>query len=180
MAERHKISVAVALENTDPMNYDFLAGGLFMVTKRETGLLGLPAGHLELEVPFNAAIRELREETGLNQADVRLRENPIIHAIVSENQVSVGILYSGKTRKCIPHNGYAMGPGEISFVRPFQIGELIELVNNPEKLYKPAFNRAFISTILLQYLDSMHSFRSAQLEAARSWGIPEEYLNSSF
>lgn len=180
MSERHSISVAVELKNRDPMDHRFLAGGLILVTKRDSRLLGLPAGHVETEDPFTAAIREVEEETGLTKAEISLANHPVNRTIVSPGKVSMGILYPGTTLKCIPQTGYARSEGEIAYVRPYLLDELLELIKTPDMFYKPEFNIAFISLTILNYIATKYAYESPgfQRDIASSWGISQENINS--
>lgn len=180
MTERISASIGLLLENSLANDYRFLSGGLVLVTKRGSGLLSLIAGHLEKETGADGVERELQEETGLLASQVRIRQRPSVHIIPSEAKTSIGILYSGKTVTTIPSNGYAHTSEEISWVKPYSVDELIELIASPEKLYKPVFNVSFISSALLNFIGTKYAFddEALHIEVARSWGISDACIDT--
>lgn len=173
----HKISVAGTIEN-EGRHVGVLGNGLLLVEKRKTGLLALPAGHLGNELPINGIIREIEEETGLKRAQYTLYPQPLIYTVVYPTKVSLGLLYTGKTIHPIQSQGYEVDSEEISWVRPYSIDELLQLLAHPEKLYKPEFNQLFIAQMLLGWIQQKYAFESLsfQKSLALDYGITEAQL----
>ncbi|MBP9699937.1 NUDIX hydrolase [Candidatus Woesebacteria bacterium] len=173
----HKISIAGAIENSG-RSPSYIGNGLLLVEKRNTGLLALPAGHLELELPISGIIREIEEETGLRRAQYTLNPHPFTYAKVSPTKVSLGLLYTGKTIHPIENQGYVVDSEEISRVRPYSVDELLQLLAHPEALYKPEFNQFFIAQILLWWIQLKYAFESHsfQKSLALDYGITEAQM----
>lgn len=173
----HKLSISGAIENSGK-SPRYLGNGLLLVEKRKTGLLALPAGHLELELPIDGIIREIEEETGLRREQYTLYPKPFTYTIVSPTKVSLGLLFTGKTIQPIESQGYEVDSDEISRVRPYSVDELIQLLTHPESLYKPEFNQYFIAQILLWWIKLKYAFESLkfQRDLAIDYGITEEHM----
>jgi len=173
----HKISIAGAIENSG-RSPSYVGNGLLLVEKRKTGLLALPAGHLELELPINGIIREIEEETGLRRAQYTLNPHPFTYTKVSPIKVSLGLLYTGKTIHPIESQGYVVDSEEISRVRPYSVDELLQLFAHPEALYKPELNQYFIAHILFWWIQLKYAYEtlSFQREVALDYGITDAQM----
>jgi 8-oxo-dGTP pyrophosphatase MutT (NUDIX family) len=178
MSEIHSASVAILLENMNSRIHSFLAGGLILVQKRLTGLIGLPAGHLEKEDHLSAIHRELREETGLTDQDVKIYGVPDVIVLPGDKKTSIGIVFRGKTLHPISAEGYESQSPEISFVKPFSIDEILKLIANPELLYRPDFNWGLLNKIVIGFINLKYAYDSPEFRAAvaRSWGVDERFI----
>ncbi|MBU2577966.1 NUDIX hydrolase [Patescibacteria group bacterium] len=125
---------------------------LVLVQNRETGLWGLPAGHLRagkqdglyvtLEDPREAALRETVEETGLPPGQIIT--SPSCGQLFKPRSggVSIGYIFefSVKERSGVAKPYQSESP-EISLVRMFNRKEVAdELLLHPEKVRVPEFN----------------------------------------
>lgn len=180
MAENHSVSIAALIENRLEYDRGFLAGGLIMVEKKGSGLLGFIAGHLEKEDALSGILRELNEEANLKPENVILNKKPEVFVLPNVKKTSVGLAFRGETTKPINMSGYEPKSDEIALVKPYAVNELLDLIHEPEKLYKPDFNLAFLCYMILQYIGTKYAYDSFGFQSAIAinWGIPVKFIES--
>jgi 8-oxo-dGTP pyrophosphatase MutT (NUDIX family) len=149
-----KVSVGVRLNNNQISQG---GGDLVLITKRDSGLLGLIAGHLELnETGFMGIKREMYEESSLlpdsmifmGQFQEGRDPSPEIVWTFFDKQTSMGLIYDAFMKKPISNEGYIPDNTEIGLVKPYSHCELRVLINKPELWYKPQYNLAVVSAWL--------------------------------
>lgn len=130
-----------------------------------------------------AAWRELAEETNLTQKEIvlhpghRLQLTPIIRP----QGASLGFIFEGHLRKDLPPEGYVPESKETDLVRQFSIQELVDLLHEPESIYRPDFNLGLIDGWIWSYLSQKYAFEGPRFceAVACSWGLDEIGLRRS-
>lgn len=136
-------------------------GALVMVQQRDSGLWGIPAGHVKPgETSRQAVLRELWEETNKTPEELdKLFDMPGIREIPGLKRTRWGIWYEGYLKDPIPKEGYEMQCREIKLVKPWSVKELMELEKRKgEGLYLPDFNLAAIGKYLDRVFCSPYQF----------------------
>ncbi len=152
--ERHPTTTSVALRLGWQPEGNHLFPRLILVTKKGTGQLGLIAGGLEKdEDPFKAAYREAEEEADLPPYFfVILNSRPQVLVSPQSAKSSVGLVYDAQLLEAISPQGYVPDSPEISFVKPYTAEELLPLVEDPSRWYRPEFNLSLVKGWLREYV----------------------------
>jgi 8-oxo-dGTP pyrophosphatase MutT (NUDIX family) len=150
---------------------------LLLVRQKESQKWGLVAGRLQKrETPEEALWRELWEEANLTLEQIVLRSphNPRLITQIREEEDSFGLIFEARLKVDLPPEGYTPQSEEIDLVKQFPIQDLVDLMHNPESIYRPDFNLGLIRGWIMGYLD----FRYGTFEGpdfvnalARSWGL---------
>lgn len=122
------------------------SGRLILVRHGQTW--GLPAGAVEsTETPWNALLREIKEETNLNKENIifvngvdKTLPEPILLRGLNKNRVGFiyGATYSGPK---IPFDGWdIIGDKTINMAACFTWQNVLKLLDSPEEIYRPEFN----------------------------------------
>ena len=122
---------------------------MLLVKNRQTGKWGPPAGGLQwldekdrLETPFESAERELLEETGVKaKIDHNIR-GMINLPGAAKNRL--GFIFETSINEKELKKNDPTDVEEIEDVRFFNQEELLKLLNEPNSIYRPEFNRALI------------------------------------
>jgi 8-oxo-dGTP pyrophosphatase MutT (NUDIX family) len=149
---RTTTSVGLCLGYRRP-NYDGFPD-LVLVTKRDSNQLGLIAGSLERgEEPFRAALREAEEEANLPPYTIIfLNSRPNVIIVPKSDTSSVGLIYDAEFTEPMNPDGYEPESSEVSFVKPYSIDELLALVKEPDRWYRPEFNLAAAKNWIREYV----------------------------
>jgi len=143
------VSVALIMVNGD--------GSLLLVHKRKTDQWSLPAGGLQKgENGEQAAFREAREETGLGPDDFErpFLINPDVLFITGNTKTSVGLLYIMRLKVGWREQRLMSDSNEeVDLVRPFSRLEIEKLLDHPETIYKPEFNKFALERALNWLVD---------------------------
>jgi 8-oxo-dGTP pyrophosphatase MutT (NUDIX family) len=183
MSERRSgVSVAVVLENVLP-DQPHLAGGIVLVRKRDSGLIGLIAGHLEkVEPEIEGLRREIKEETGLTPRHYVLsRKRRVMLVPRFGRPSSVGVVYDGWTKSPLSMEGYQPDLDEIAWVKPYTLEEILDLIAHPELMYKPEYNLMVLSHVVLRYLEFLDDEDKpweTTVSVARGCGIETRFVQS--
>lgn len=174
--ERWPATVSVALRLGYIPQHVVRFPDLVLVTKRETGKLGLIAGGIEAdENLFDALYREAREEAGLSRYDFRISDAGYRVIFAPHNEsTSVGLIYDAIMTKAMGEAGYDPGGPEVSLVKPYPIEELIRLYKDSDVWYRPEFNRELVRLWLEEYIQWKYGVWEGEKfakEVARRWGI---------
>jgi 8-oxo-dGTP pyrophosphatase MutT (NUDIX family) len=145
--KRWSFSVSVGIMLANYSGYGPYDRQLILVRKRDSGLWTPIAGGVKQgETSIDALWRELYEETGLTQALVALEgSQPIILENPQQTRTSTGFVYDATMKTPIDSKGFFHDSEEIELVKPHTLQELAELVNNPQKIFKPEYNLSVIS-----------------------------------
>ncbi len=159
-------SVVVLLENFQKRAY--WKRDLVLVRKRESGLWSTISGHVERSdySPIMTGLRELREETGINENMVAhfglIIPEPVVF-VVTDTKTSIGIRCMAELIKEMPIDGYSFNSDEIDYVMPWPRAALWNLVEvEGDRLYKQEFNVPLIRHYLEQNIDPWVNMQSAQ------------------
>lgn len=171
--ERPKASLSVALLLTHGRS-----NRLFLVRQSERskapGTRGLIAGGVELEdsTPLHAVFREALEETGIPKENiifVRGRNNPRPHIapVIGPDMIHLGLVYdmtySGPQ---IPLTGWGVtGDDKIDRVDLYTWQQVLTLLEHPENIYRPEFNKAQ----LIRWLLLNHGANENRTRTVHDW-----------
>lgn len=143
---------------------------LVLVQDRETGLWGIPAGHIRvgvkdgsyisLEDPKQAALRETVEETGLSYDQIfTVNSFNFLVKQRSDGGLSIGYIFQFHVKDSSwVAKPYRPESSEISLVRMFNRKEVAdELLLHPEKVRVPEFNLRLLRYWVADSLVSRYS-----------------------
>lgn len=134
--KRWPTTTSVALQLYTP-NCDKLC----LVRRKNTGQWGLVAGGLKRgEYPNESAFRELEEEAGLSREEIAPLGSPKVLAIPGEEKTSVGLVFCTPVLVKIPDRGIPVISEETDLLKPFSRGDLQDLLEREDEIYKPDFN----------------------------------------
>lgn len=149
---------------------------LLLVRQRERQTWGLVAGRLKTrETPVEAMWRELEEETNFTPKQIVLQSaHPHLVTQIREEEDSFGLIFRGNLKANLPPEGLRPTSEEIDLVKQFPISNLVDLVHDPESIYRPDFNLELIRNWVMGYLNLRYgTFEGPAFvnAIARSWGL---------
>jgi 8-oxo-dGTP pyrophosphatase MutT (NUDIX family) len=124
------------------------------LVQQKDGTLGLPAGLIEKgELLVESVLRELFEETTFSErANFTFKGRPQIVAIPEEDKTKLGVIFEVAYRgRLLSNDGWEVDDpgGDVVFARPSPLMELMDLIDHPERIYRPEFNFHLIMRYLV-------------------------------
>jgi len=154
---------------------------LILVQKRDSNLWGPIAGGVEsIEIPSEAALRELFEETGISPNQIKQMKHWKSLAFPGKIRPALGYVFQAHLKGItVPPTGIELNSDEISLIKPFSIPELIRIQESA--VYKPSINCGLIWKWTLDQFRDKHIWPDLNdpdfsISVARSWGMEERHF----
>jgi 8-oxo-dGTP pyrophosphatase MutT (NUDIX family) len=155
-----------------------------LLVQRRNGEWGLPAGRIgEGELLLESAFREFFEETSLDEKGVAfLGKRPSVIGIPGKDKTRIGVIFEAKYGgRRLDLDGWPVDDpdGDIVFVKPHDKEELMSLIDHPERINRPEFNRNLMIEFLLSFVADVRVMPYGELISYKM-GNPPQYLINWF